>query len=122
VILTEFSAGTIRCIEEWSKMALRCSGNRDCLEECTQHLRTCLDDVFPPSKSIELESDKVNYILSSAFFLANRLAKCTTGLLEFDRAIENIEKIGESSINKKENAERYNKFREQLDEILKNYF
>lgn len=67
-------------------------------------------------------SDKVNYILSSAFFLANKLAKRTIGLPEFDRAIANIEKIGKTSINKKENIEIYKNFQEQLDEILKKYF
>jgi hypothetical protein len=99
--LTDFSAGIIRCIEEWSSTAAKCNGNSECLEKCTQHLRNCLDNIFPPSKSIEIESDKVNYLLSSAFFLANRLAKCTIGLSEFDRAIGNIEKIGKSSMIRK---------------------
>jgi hypothetical protein len=52
--------------------------------------------MFSPLKSIEFESDKV-----SAFFLANRLAKCTIGLSEFDRAIGNIEKMGKVSIDKR---------------------
>lgn len=39
------------------------------------------------------------------FFLANRLAKRTTGLLELDRAIGNIEKGGRVSIEKEENVE-----------------
>jgi hypothetical protein len=122
MILTEFSASIIKCIEEWSSRASKCNGNSECLEKCTEHLRSCLDNVFPPSKSIEFESDKVNYLLSSAFFLANRLAKCTIGLSEFDKAIGNIEKIGKASIDKKENLELYKKFQEQLDEILKKYF
>lgn len=120
--MTEFSVNIIKCIEKWSSAASKCDGNNDCLEECAQHLRTCLDSVRPPSKSIELESDKVNYLLSSVFFLANRLAKSTTGLLELDKAIGNVEKIGKVSIDEKENTELYNKFQEQLDEILKKYF
>lgn len=120
--MTEFSTSIIKCIEEWSSAASKCDGNSICLEECTQHLRQCLDNVLPPSKSIEFESDKINYLLSSVFFLANRLAKCTIGLSELDRTIGSIEKIGKVSIEKEENVELYNKFQEQLNEILKTYF
>ena len=48
-----------------------------------------------------MESDKVNYVLSSVFFLANRLAKCTIGLSELDKAIGNVEKIGKVSVDEK---------------------
>jgi hypothetical protein len=120
--MTEFSVNIIRCLEDWSSAASKCNGNSDCLEECTQHLRKGLDNVIPPSKSIELESDKVNYVLSSVFFLANRLAKCTIGLSELDKAIGNVEKVGKVSVDEKENTELYRKFHEQLDEILKKYF
>jgi hypothetical protein len=54
--------------------------------------------------------------------LTNRLAKSTIGLSELDRTVGNIEKIGKVSIDDKENVELYNKFQEQLDEILKKYF
>jgi hypothetical protein len=120
--LTEFSANVIRCIEEWSSAASKCDGNLDCLEKCTQHLRYCLDNVFPPSESIDLESDKVNYLLSSVFFLVNRLAKCTIGISELDKAIGNVEKVGKVSFDKKEDTEFYSKFKERLDEILREYF
>jgi hypothetical protein len=112
----------MRCIEQWSNAASKCDGNSDCLEECTQHLRNCLDNVFPASKSIELESDKVNYLFSSVFFLANRLAKCTIGLSELDKAIGNVEKVGKVSFDKKEDTELYDNFQKRLDEILKEYF
>jgi hypothetical protein len=36
--------------------------------------------LLPDSKKVELESDKVNYMLSSVFFLANRVSKATDGL------------------------------------------
>jgi hypothetical protein len=98
--MTEFLIKIIKCIEGWSGAASKCNGDSDCLEECTQQLRKCLDNVIPPSKSIEFESDKINYLLSSVFFLANRLAKCTVGLSELDRAIGNIERIGKLSIEK----------------------
>ena len=120
--MTEFSVNIIRCLEDWSSAAAKCNGNSNCLEECTQHLRNCLDNVIPPSNSIELEADKVNYVLSSVFFLANRLAKCTIGLSELDKAIGNVEKIGKVSIEEKENAELYDKFQIQMNEILKKYF
>lgn len=114
--MTEYSAKIIKCIDEWSSEASKCDGNSDCLEECAQQLRRSLDNIFPPSKSIDLESDKVNYLLSSIFFLANRLAKGTIGISELDKA------IGKMSIEEKENKELYNRFREQLGEILKKYF
>ena len=60
--MTEFSVNIIRCLEDWSSAAAKCNGNSNCLEECTQHLRNCLDNVIPPSNSIELEADKVNYV------------------------------------------------------------
>ncbi|HZD35288.1 MAG TPA: hypothetical protein VE130_08800 [Nitrososphaeraceae archaeon] len=120
--MTEFSSDVLRCIEKWSAEACKCNNNTDCINERTQQLRVCLDRIFPPSKSIEFESDKVNYLLSSVFFLANRLAKCTIGLSELDRAIGNIEKIGKVSIEKDENTELYDKFQQRLDEILKEYF
>ena len=120
--LTEFSVDIIKCLEDWSSAAAKCNGNSDCLEECTQHLRNCLDNVFPPSKSIDLESDKVNYLLSSVFFLANRLAKSTIGLSELDKAIGNVEKLGKVSFDKKEDTEFYSKSKERLDEILREYF
>jgi hypothetical protein len=120
--MTEFSTNFVRCIKEWSTSASQCNGNTDCLEECTSHLRECLDRIFPPTKSIEFESDKVNYLLSTVFFLTNRLAKCVIGLSELDREIESMEKAGKVSIEKEENVELYQKFQEQLNEILKKYF
>jgi hypothetical protein len=120
--LTEFSVDIIKCLQDWSSAAAKCNGNSDCLEECTQHLRNCLDNVIPPSKSIELEADKVNYVLSSVFFLANRLAKGTISISELDKAIGNVEKIGKVSVDEKESTELYRKFHEQLDEILRKYF
>lgn len=118
--MTEYLVNIIKCIEEWSSSASTCNGNRDCLEKCTQHLRYCLDNVFPPSKSIDLESDKVNYLLSSVFFLANRLAKGTIGISELDIEIGNVEKLGKVSFDM--NTEARNKFQKRLDEILREYF
>jgi hypothetical protein len=90
--MTQYSANIIKCIDEWSSAASKCDGNSDCLEECAQQLRRSLDNIFPPSKSIDLDSDKVNYLLSSIFFLANRLAKGTIGISELDKAMGDVEK------------------------------
>jgi hypothetical protein len=98
--MTEFSANFVSCIKEWSTNASQCNGNSDCLEECTSHLRECLNRIFPPAKSIDFESDKINYLLSTVFF----------------------ERTGKVNIEKEENVELYNKFQEQLNEILKKYF
>jgi hypothetical protein len=92
------------------------------LEQCARQLRRCLDAAFPDSKKVELESDKVNYMLSSVFFLANRLSKASQGLAEFDRVMNSIEKIGKTSLEEKENQQLYTKFQRDLDDILAKYF
>ncbi len=120
--LTTFSEDVSKCIAEWSKKAAECKGDTECLNESTKQLRECLDSIFPYSKSIELETDKVNYIMSSVFFLANRLAKSVIGLAEFDHALSKIEKIGKMSLEQKENERLYEGFTQDLDDILFKYF
>jgi hypothetical protein len=120
--LTDLSEGVSMCIAEWSKKAAECKGDIECLNDSAKQLRGCLDSIFPYSKSIELETDKVNYIMSSVFFLTNRLAKSVTGLAEFDRALSKIEKIGKISLEQKENEKLYEGFKQDLDEILSKYF
>jgi hypothetical protein len=120
--MTEYSNAVIGCIIEWGKKCATCSGNTECLEQAAMQFRLCLDASFPDSTSIELESDKVNYMLSSAFFLANRLSKAIQGLSEFDRLMNSTEKIGKASLDQKENQEMHAKFQTELDEILARYF
>jgi hypothetical protein len=120
--MTEFSKAVIGCITEWSKRSADCDGNTECLEQSARQLRECLDAAFPDSKKVELESDKVNYMLSSVFFLANRLSKATEGLAEFDRVMNSIEKVGKASLEQKENQELHDKFQKELDDILAKYF
>ena len=120
--MTEFSKTVISCIAEWSKRSADCNGSTECLEQSARHLRECLDAAFPDSKKVELESDKINYMLSSVFFLANRLSKATEGLAEFDRVMKSIEKVGKTSLEEKENQELHTKFRKELDGILGKYF
>ena len=52
------------------------------------------------------------------FFLTNRLAECTIGLSELDKAIGNVEKVGKVSFDKREDTELYSKFQGQLNEIF----
>jgi hypothetical protein len=120
--MTEFSKSVVSCIAEWSKRSADCNGSTECLEQSASQLRKCLDAAFPDSKKIELESDKVNYMLSSVFFLANRLSKATEGLSEFDRVMNSIEKVGKASLEQKENQELHTKFQKELDDILGKYF
>jgi hypothetical protein len=120
--MTEFSKAIINCIAEWGKRAADCNGSTECLEQSARHLRECLDAAFPDSKRIELESDKVNYMLSSVFFLANRLSKATEGLAEFDRVMDSIEKVSKASLESEENQELHTKFQKELDHILGKYF
>jgi hypothetical protein len=70
-----------------------------------------LDRAFPPSKTAEIESDKINYILSSVFLLASRLSKSIKALAELDNAIltTTLEDGDE-------------KLRNRIDEIISNYF
>jgi hypothetical protein len=120
--MTEFSIKMVKCIADWSKKAVACNGNIECLDDCAKELRICLDSIFPYSKSIEFESDKVNYILSSIFFLASRLSKATVGLAEFDASISKIEQIGKASLESYENKKLYKKFESELNELLSKYF
>jgi hypothetical protein len=120
--LTDFSQGVSRCLAEWSKKAAECKGDIECLNESTRQLRGCLDSIFPYSKSIELETDKINYVMSSVFFLTNRLAKSVIGLAEFDHALSKIEKIGKISLEQKEKKKLYEGFKQDLDDILFKYF
>src|SRR5919106_5072388 len=103
--MTEFSKLVVNCIAEWGKRSAACNGNRECLEYSARQLRECLDAAFPDSKKVELESDKVNYMLSSVFFLENRLSKAIEGLAAFDRVMNSTEKMGKVSIEDKENQE-----------------
>lgn len=119
--MTHFHKLFIECIFEWSKKAEQCDSN-ECLEDCKKRLLDSLDKIFPYSKDIEFEVDKVNYILSSMFFLSNRLAKATIGLAELDKSLENLKQVGNLSFEKKENNETYNKFVHDLNEILEKYF
>jgi hypothetical protein len=120
--MTEFSKAVVSCITEWGKRSAACNSNTECLEQSAKQLRECLDAAFPDSKRIEVESDKVNYMLSSVFFLANRLSKASQGLAEFDRVMSGIEKVGKTSLEEKENQELHSKFQKELDDILAKYF
>ena len=119
--MTHFQKLFIECIFEWSKKAEQCDSN-ECLEDCKKRLLDSLDKIFPYSKDIEFEVDKVNYILSSMFFLSNRLAKASIGLAQLDKSLENLKQVGNLSFENRENNETYNKFIHELNEILEKYF
>ncbi len=120
--VTDFSKAVTACITEWGKRSADCNRNIECLEQSARQLRECLDAAFPDSNKIELESDKVNYMLSSVFFLANRLSKASQGLAEFDRVMSGIEEVGKVSLEQKENRELHTKLQKELDDILAKYF
>jgi hypothetical protein len=108
-----FTNDVIECIAQWGRKCAECNGDVECLEACSRDLRVCLDAAFPDSKKIEFESDKVNYILSSIFFLANRISKATVGLAEFDKIGNRTKETSEVSVEK---------MKELLDEIIAKYF
>lgn len=113
-----FSGDVIECIAQWGKKCAECNGNVKCLEACSRDLRFCLDAAFPDSRNVEFESDKVNYIMSSVFFLANRISKATVGLAEFDKIVNRTKEASRASVEKTKNAET----KELLDEIIAKYF
>jgi hypothetical protein len=113
--MTEFSKAVASCIADWGSRAANCGQSAECHERSARQLRECLDAAFPDSKRVELESDKINYMLSSVFFLANRLAKASQGLAEFDRMMNSIE-------NKPGTMQDGLKFQKELDGILSRYF
>ena len=118
----EFSQEVIKCIAQWGKRSADCQDDVQCLEASSRDLRVCLDAAFPDSRKIEFESDKVNYILSSIFFLANRMSKATIGLAELDKIVSETKETIEASIEKKQNTEDDAKMKELLDEIIAKYF
>ncbi len=122
VVMTEFSNDMSRCIAEWGQKAVGCNGSVECLDSCAKNLRKCLDIAFPYSKNIEYESDKINYMLSTVFFLASRLSKAAIGLAKFDNSINNIQEISKNSLEENENKQPNQKLRSQLEEIISEYF
>jgi hypothetical protein len=113
--MTKFSIEVPRCIQNWSKEAISCKGDPICLDLAAKKLREYLDAAFPPSQKVEVESDKINYIISSVFLLSKRLAKANIGLAELDNAIatdsERIDKAVSTEILKT-----------ILDKIIAEYF
>ena len=116
--MTKYSVKVTECISDWGQKAAACNGSVQCLDDCAKELRKSLDSIFPYSKNIELESDKVNYVLSSIFFLASRLAKANIGLAEFDTSVTKIEQMGKNSLEKAQKR----KFENELNGILSKYF
>ena len=110
-----FSREVIECLVQWGKRCADCNGDVSCLEACSKELRVCLDAAFPDSRKIEFESDKVNYIMSSIFFLANRISKATIGLAEFDKVVNGTSEAGIDKMQKRET-------KELIDEIITKYF
>jgi hypothetical protein len=120
--LSQYSSEISKCLANWGKKAEECKGDTHCLEDCSKDLRECLDIVFPPSTKTEFESDKINYMMSTIFFLSNRLAKATIGLSEFDKAMEEFERIGKQSQDSDEFKSVYENKKKELNEILAKYF
>lgn len=122
--MDSYSLKVIDCLSQWADKMKECKGEATCLEDCSKHLRDCLDSVFPSSTTLQLESDKVNYIFSTIFFLSNRLTKAITGLSEIDRSIELLVKEGQSSKTNTNNKNDFNYkvIEKKLDEILSKYF
>lgn len=110
--MIKFSEEVPICIKNWSEVAVNCKGDAKCLDLASKQLRECLDAKFPPSNRVEIESDKINYILSSVFLLSNRLAKATSALADLDNAIATSAR----------ESDRNEKLKDSLNEIISKYF
>jgi hypothetical protein len=128
-ILTEYSSNVSKCLTNWTKKLQDCNGDASCFEEAGRELRGCLDAAFPPSTKLEIESDKINYMLSTIFFLSNRLSKAITGLSEMDKVIDDFAKKENQSLDDSSggsisgNEKRSNEtMKNDLNDILAKYF
>ncbi len=121
--LTDYSLKISNCLSNWSKKTQDCNGDIGCLENTAKELRECLDKAFPPSEKVEFESDKINYMLSTVFFLSNRLAKSLVGLAEFDKAVrEMVQKEKQNVDASGKDKASYENMEKELNEILSKYF
>jgi hypothetical protein len=120
--MTNFGKEVAACVADWGKRAAECDGTADCLENASRELRNCLDRAFPDSEKMSVQADKVNYMLSSVFFLANRLAKASQGLAEFDRFVKNADDLSGQQGTKSESDQKSRDFSNRLDDILAEYF
>ena len=115
--MTDFNKAVAACIADWGRQVAESDGSNESLERASRQLRSCLDGAFPDSEVVNLQGDKVNYMLSSVFFLANRLAKASQGLAEFDKVLGTAEEL-----RKEQNPEKSKAFSKTLDDILAKYF
>jgi hypothetical protein len=120
--MTEFATAVAACISNWGRIAAECKGDESCLENASRDLRQCLDRAFPASDAVNLQGDKVNYMLSSVFFLANRLAKASQGLAEFDKLISTSEQLSRNGVKDSASQGKFAGFNRDLAEILARYF
>ena len=120
--MTEFSQRVIECLKQWGKKSAECNGELNCLQGRSSELRSCLDGAFPNAEKIEFETDKINYILSSVFFLTNRMSKASIGLAELDRILSEVQVTGNVNLSDKLNKGDYNEMRRRLDEIIARFF
>jgi hypothetical protein len=115
--MTDFNRAVAGCISKWGRQVADSDGSNESLETASRELRKCLDMAFPDSEAVNLQGDKVNYMLSSVFFLANRLAKASQGLAEFDKTVGSFEDLANEP-----NQEKSRVFSKTLDDILSKYF
>lgn len=80
--MTTYAVDVVDCLEDWFRKVKNCDGDPECIKKSGNDLRERLDSIFPPSTKLEFDSDKINYIFSTIFFLSNRLGKALIGLAE----------------------------------------
>jgi len=61
-------------------------------------------------------------MMSTIFFLLNRLAKSMIGLSEFEKSMKEFERLGKESLDSDEYKSIYENQKTTLNEILARYF
>ncbi len=87
-----------------------------------KRIKMYIDTIFPPSTRTEFESDKLNYMMSTIFFLLNRFAKSMMGFSEFEKPMEEFKRLGKESVDSDEYKSIYENQKARLNEILAKYF
>lgn len=121
--MPQYLLNVSKCLARYAQKVHECDkGDTHCMEGCAEELRECIDIAFPPSSRTEFEGDKANYMMSTIFFLLNRLAKSMVGLSEFEKSMEEFERLGKDSMDSDEYKIICENQKTKLNKILDKYF
>lgn len=120
--MTDYAVEVIECLATWFQKLKSCNGDPECIRKSGQELRENLDVIFPPSKKLEFDNDKINYIFSTIFFLSNRLSKALIGLAETDKAFNNLVSDESKKLKDDNDDKDLKEFQIVINRILSDYY